>query len=458
MASLLVAAVFLLLAPLHGFGLSPYPINDQRSAQVLVIVLTQAALLHRIVTRQHLPSLPVPAWICLAGFISLGLLSSVISSGLEAYGEVALWIGLGSLALGTAQVVKSHQEDALTWIGNAALCLAGVYVLGVAARLTASLQLGQEIDVYVFLLSGYTNPRFPSTTMALLSVLVLLRTNRDLRSAIVPIAFASLVWSIQLGLGTRAAWVATGLAIIALTLLVGIRRSAKLQILTLLSMGLGTLVFFTLIAAGSLWNSGLGMLGRMNDLAAPNLRDFLWRRCLEFIADSPLLGIGPMQFAADARNQFAHPHNWLLQLAAEWGLPATLLLCAAVVFLWRTWSAEKPEGISEERRDVLLLAVLVALIYGLLDGNYVMPISQTAVALTFGAFVGSCAIRRPEPATLKGAVPLVGVLLYSAITLTVMTAVTVPCQSAAVEQSIRKLGFGSLAPRFWLDGWIPFCR
>ena len=38
------------------------------------------------------------------------------------------------------------------------------------------------------------------------------------------------------------------------------------------------------------------------------------------LRSSPWLGIGPMQFAALASVVGAHPHNWPLQVAAEWGL------------------------------------------------------------------------------------------------------------------------------------------
>jgi O-antigen ligase len=223
-------------------------------------------------------------------------------------------------------------------------------------------------------------------------------------------------------------------------------------------MGLGSLIFFGLVAAGSLWNSGLGMLGRMKDLAAPNLRDVLWAKCIEYIASAPLLGIGPMQFAANQHNQFAHPHNWLLQVAAEWGIPAAVLLCAAGYLIWQTSKQELVARPSDGAVDVLLLGSLVALFYGLLDGNYVMPISQTAVALTFGALLGVKAAGQRHSAMVGRSAPLFTVLVLSSATLGAMTLFTATCQSKTVEQLIQLQGFENLAPRFWLDGWIPFCR
>lgn len=456
----ILAALFLLLAPLFSLGFAHHPLNDQRCAQVLLISLAQVTLLYLLLRGQYGPLLPQRAWYCLLGFIALGALASLLIAEhkLESFGEVGLWSGLGSMSAVTALVVRRCGNDVARWIGLAVLCLAGTYVLGVAARVLGTLEIGHDIDVHVFVLSGYTNPRFPSTTLTLYSALILFASKGTFRSLLLPLTVASCLWAIQLGLGTRAAWVATGLALFSVTVLVGIRRTVRIHLFTLASMSLGALIFFGLVAAGGLWNSDLGFLGRIHELTDPNLREVLWAKSIQYAASSPLLGIGPMHFAANEQNLFAHPHNWLLQVAAEWGLPAAGLLCAAGYFLWRE-SKHKRVGSYDSPRpfEVALFATLVAVFYGLLDGNYVMPISQTAVALTAGVFLGTVSERRSFTRASAGSLSLLAVIALSLPSLAALAVRTYPCQQSIVEQVSRLHGFENFAPRFWLSGWIPAC-
>jgi hypothetical protein len=97
-----------------------------------------------------------------------------------------------------------------------------------------------------------------------------------------------------------------------------------------------------------------------------------------------------MNFSAIPHVWAAHPHNWILQFAAEYGLPAALLACyLAWRLLWRCGRTLKLQPLV--KRQLFLpafLAVTVALIYGLVDGNLVMPVSQSVFALCVGVLIG----------------------------------------------------------------------
>ncbi len=58
----------------------------------------------------------------------------------------------------------------------------------------------------------------------------------------------------------------------------------------------------------------------IGSLASVGTREFLWTRAVSDAATHPILGIGPMHFAYSYNDIAAHPHNFWLQLAGEWGL------------------------------------------------------------------------------------------------------------------------------------------
>lgn len=102
-------------------------------------------------------------------------------------------------------------------------------------------------------------------------------------------------------------------------------------------------------------------------------RTVLWWRAWELVAAHPFLGVGPLHFAHDsaALNLPAHPHNWVMQIGAEWGLPALL-------------------------------------VDGLLSGLIVMPVSQLLIVL-YGAgyrrWLAAAVVLASMAALLYGAWP-----------------------------------------------------
>ena len=160
-------------------------------------------------------------------------------------------------------------------------------------------------------------------------------------------------------LGTRS--VALGL-VVAATLLV-LRRDVSPRVLARLGLGaIAVLLGLVLLSsvAGSLARGGsLGDLlppsghsfdasGRAHKAASSSLRFAAWRSSLLLIRDEPL-GVGPGGFehafipyqlttspAPSEALWFRSPHNELLRLAVEEGLPSTVALLAILLSLVRT--------------------------------------------------------------------------------------------------------------------------
>jgi O-antigen ligase len=121
----------------------------------------------------------------------------------------------------------------------------------------------------------------------------------------------------------------------------------------------------------------------------------LWHLAIALIAEHPWLGVGPMHFAHYTGHLHiaAHPHDWLLQIAAEWGLPALLCLLIAVGLGARellragTHICTDDTG-NQAIRAALLVGAVAILVDGLVSGIFVMPQSQLAIALYLGCAIG----------------------------------------------------------------------
>jgi O-antigen ligase len=126
-------------------------------------------------------------------------------------------------------------------------------------------------------------------------------------------------------------------------------------------------------------------------------RTVLWRCALGLIAQHPWLGVGPMHFAHEAWRicTGAHPHDWVLQIAAEWGLPAFLCLVfvlatGARALVARARAVPRADAPGQAVATALLVALVAILVDGLVSGVIVMPQSQLAIAFYAGCAMGWC--------------------------------------------------------------------
>jgi putative inorganic carbon (hco3(-)) transporter len=183
---------------------------------------------------------------------------------------------------------------------------------------------------------------------------------------------------------------------------------------------------------------------------------------VRFIAENPLLGVGPMHFAYYANTVAAHPHNALLQLASEWGIPAALLFTAVFAAGGLSFAGYVKRVTTQADDHTALIAVaLLAALTGaaaqsMVDGVLVMPVSQVTLALMCGWAVGVYFSGKATPApcgtvekTLCAGLILLaaGGVIYGVLP-----------EIGHLEQ--REAAYLAahpgvqLLPRFWAQGWI----
>jgi len=454
---------YLLVSPTVGFGWIESWHNEQRAAQIALLSATPVAFAAMALDARYRRRLPRIGWIVGTVF-ALGALSAARAQYVDAaYVEVALHFLLLILIIVTAAAVARNPKPATLLAQYGALLLLATYALGVAVRYVAAVSLWRPLDLDVVLL-GYANPRFPSALHAvLIPFAASLAANRERGKAIRAATFVVLaaIWAINLALATRAIWFAYLVALPLLWVLLGRRAIGRTASIVIASAGAGVLLYAIVFRWLPEWiGFGQSFQARsLDQLASGSNRMLLIRSSLEAIRAAPWIGIGPMQFAAIPGVWAAHPHNWLLELASEWGLPAAVLTVYGTALLFRR-GGRLASGVRGE--DAILLpfvvACVVALVYGLVDGNLVMPVTQVATALSFGGVVAILAPVPDEPAsrphTRKLAAFAIALLgLACALHLGRFAARTVGPMTAAEQTVTPSRPFW---PRFWGDGFLPF--
>lgn len=181
----------------------------------------------------------------------------------------------------------------------------------------------------------------------------------------------------------------------------------------------------------------------------------LWSQCINLIQNHPLFGVGPMHFAWYS-NTSAHPHNSVLQIMAEWGLPAALLILAVAGYGLVCWlkkfnisSLQTKTKLDRNLVVVLFFTLIANAAYSLVDGVIVMPISQvlmfTIIGLTIGYYSKDNMAEVNNKSLFKR--------IFAGITLVTLIWSTLPeiLQSASGDAKRFSIGYTAAGPRIWLE-------
>lgn len=124
-----------------------------------------------------------------------------------------------------------------------------------------------------------------------------------------------------------------------------------------------------------------------------NHRTLLWSIAITLMLKHPFLGVGPMHFGVYAyafENYAAHPHNMVLFIASQWGIPALLCVFALMMLGIRPVDREHP---------LFSMALLGSLLIGILmmqaDDLMQMPAGQMMLMMVVGLTMGLSAANAP---------------------------------------------------------------
>jgi O-antigen ligase len=442
-----VAGISVALLSTTGLGLADSWFDEQRAAMLVLLVASSLWLLTK---PDQFASMPL--W--LAAAMLLGLISAMRTD--RPFVSALDWAVIALMA----QVIVAHRgqwsDRTSESLGVFALSVAGCYVAGVAARYISAVVTGFPVGTDTFIV-GFSNPRFPAQLQALtLPLLPLASTLFERRRLRLVVAASGAGWWCCLyGSGSRTAWLALAVSVIAVVAVSGKSRDwVRWQVLAALAgAGLYLVAFFVAPAAlelpTALETGRLGEAGRLSIQA----RLDLWNLSFDAAKAEPFLGIGPMGLASIDNGLGAHPHNVWLQLLAEWGVPAVVAIAAGLALLL----AQAIRGSDRiDRNDLATPSVLAALVAWMvgasLDGYAVIPLSQLAATVVLGAACARFLEKRP-PSLVSGIpaalVTVVAAMLIGSLPFSAFGRPAVREQAWRLEHPTDPRW-----PRFWQQGWI----
>ncbi|HWW07816.1 O-antigen ligase family protein [Collimonas sp.] len=308
------------------------------------------------------------------------------------------------------------------------LCMSGVavYVSITFIIYIAIFFIGSQPpnDALIF---GYSNYRFfnhvQTITLPLLALFTIRCNSR--KQKIFCWFVISAWWTLLLVSAGRGTFVGllAGICVVAVYLRKDAFPWCRLMLFTALTGLVGYLFFYVLIPMAL----GLAPFGFLFSVVKRSIENpdsnrwELWTRAWEMIVAHPWLGAGPLHFAHFGRSiqNGAHPHNWILQIASEWGIPALLCLVAAIVLAIRKLLMVRQYLVSTDTQNHFALAAwltigIAILVDSLVSGLIVMPSSQLWIALYIGCAWGWSVSMTPAQTTgnvrLPVAVRLCGVI------------------------------------------------
>lgn len=404
-----------------------------------------------------------PRWeVVLFAVFVLGLAASM--SALLPYAALIEWAVLTLMTV----LIVSAPRTSITTLGLSAAIGVGIivtcYLAAVLTGYITSLSLGMRVGPAT-LLAGFSNPRFPAQlqvlTLPFAPLIVSHCRQRPLRA--LAVCLGALWWMCLIGSGSRTGWICMTLSAAAVLFASEygtrwVRSQAELALLGLFSW----IVFFFAIPAFLGLSSDMD-LDRLANLSSFDARLELWTLSLRSIRAHPLLGIGPMHFAYSYNGIAAHPHNFWIQLAAEWGLPAAIIagVAAGTLLVRSIRAASAVSSSSEAIFGSCVVAALVSWIVGTqADGFMVIPTSQLASTLVL--YVAVSWLRTTSADTNSAMAPF-GIHSKWPLRVTAACASGIlllmplspfghPTERERIWRDAHPTDL--LLPRFWQQGWI----
>ena len=329
------------------------------------------------------------------------------------------------------------------------------------ATYSAAIAVGADLDTRELSSLGFSNRRFfgqlQTLTMPLLALPVLAARDSLRRTA----AFVLLGswWMLAFTSATRGTFFALAIAMPVAALWssqLG-ARWFKLQVAGL-AVGFALYVLLFLVLP-QLVGVNVDIENRLNALFDSRGRIENWIYTMGIIGANPLLGVGPMHLAywLNPETPVAHPHNSMLQIAAEWGIPAALLGAACVAYALRKYF-QRFRGSNTTALSISIMATLVGTTFqSLVDGVIVMPVTQVFLVVMGGWALGlylGLDLSRDQAERITIRKGLVTTSLAAILSVLIVTAFQDFGRLEARQEAYFADHGTYLHPRYWQQGWI----
>jgi len=436
--------------------------NEKRFIQValLIFLAISTVTLFRNNIHTVVNQFPVIVKSLLLFLLFIGILSSInadnpLLSMIE-MGKFSL-LFIACLAIAAAYIAAPNESQKIILFSIVTLVL--IHTTSVLTAYIAAITSSYNWHPHHLFL-GFSNIRFfnqlQSWTLPLIVLPLIIYAQKN-KSYFAGILFISACWWLLLLIsGSRGTMLAMAIAMIA-SLVIYQKHAITWIRLQIIAAVTGTLLYIMLFYIVPLLLAIEISDTSITSSSSANARFYLWERAWYFIQQNPFLGIGPMNYACDPQNLIAaHPHNSVLQIAAEWGLPAAVITLFIFLYGLYFWIKRNNQPLPAEapfRLDIriaLFASLIAGTTHSLFSGVIVMPVSQIMMTLTIGWMIGIHHASRPRLKKSNITTTLVpGIVIISVSFLVIGINQNPPPKETMEAQNQVASKF---IPRFWQQG------
>lgn len=456
-AVIVSAAAYLVVAPNVGLFFSPMRSYDvQRIIQLAVLGISCIAVIHQPrILWVVLVRLPTSVRLLGYAILLIGTVSALVSpAGPYALREVALFGGLTVFTLANAAASTIYRSRYDRFILGALSVLAVLYLaVFLAIRYSDGFRYGEPA---ILQLHGFINPRFfgqlQTWSLPLLLIQVSLARKEDSVTFVWHAAVIVGWWMLFFLYASRGGMV--GLAVGAILVATIYKRNAVAWLGLAVSTACIGWIWSHLIVPRP-WNTATGLTDALDRGVSTSGRTEIWVAAMDSALAHPILGLGPGRFASPeliARFRVAHPHNFLLHWAVEWGMVSAILLAGLLGIATYHWLQREYTDGQRQRYPVALglsASLTAATLHAMFSGIIVMPVSQTLGAVIIGWALGvywRTGEQKVEMARSPNAFVATRIIV-AAIVIALSVGASLPIHKGSGDKR--------LAPRFWVHGDLP---
>jgi putative inorganic carbon (HCO3(-)) transporter len=406
-----------------------------------------------------------------AAFFLLGAVSSVVAmSPRHAFLEVAIFLMLFLLALCVAGEIAGDSARYIPLVLRACAFGSLLYAIKIMVIYGTALSLRAQpgVDDFAPAFSNYRFLNHAQTISLPLLVLLCLLNKPGQKAKWGYLALTAFCWTLLFITSGRGTFVGLLAGTVGTLLMRGrhARAFCKTMLITALAGMAIYAIFFTLIPL-AFGLEPFGVFGQLAQRTADyptSLRVPLWLRAVDLIGAHPWLGVGPLHYAHSAIDGQlpAHPHDFILQIGAEWGLPALLCLLAAIGLSMRRLVLTASHIAADDHVNQNMLAAWIAtglaiLVDGLVSGSIVMPVSQLWIALYIGCASGwAMSIESPHRPRRRPGLPRAVAAVLMLLALAALAIGIGPDMGGrgSLGAAAPKEDDFTNHPRIWLDGYF----
>ena len=319
---------------------------------------------------------------------------------------------------------------------------------------------------------GFVNSRFLAQyqgwALPLVTLPIFLVTGKRplIRKGITGLTYviASLFWAIAIMNACRGMFL--GLLVAGIFTGLVFQRASKHWLIVqiqVITIGFIFYLLFTLITPHT-----INVAGKILNTESVFQRFTLWKHTIYLIFTHPLLGVGPMHLCYYPNPIATHPHNSLLQIASEWGLPVLLLVLILSIYGLISWLKKfnyKTLSNTEISNRVIPIALTASLItascHSLFSGILIMPMSQVMLGVVVGWMLGVYYAGQKEHVLKHRLVAEVIFSLFICLAMIEIIWGVIPEVFFLRPLEIKwvldhRIGNEPLLfhPNFWIQGWI----